>query len=1852
MRRIARFEIQTEIGRGGFGRVFRAFDPRVGRVVAVKVLDSNGDDSQLGRFRNEASAAGNLHHENIVTVHEFGEDNGIQYLVMEYLEGQDLQKVLKEQLLGTRTPLTLLQKVTIMYQVAEGLHYAHRSGVLHRDVKPANIMLSADGSVKIMDFGIARLTRDNATRMTQQGFLIGTILYMAPELLQGADVDALCDIWAYGVIYYEMLAGRNPFESGNLHAEMYKIAHEDPPPLSTPDQCPEALQPVIHRLLARDRELRYQSLEDVQFDTEPILLELRKLEAERLLPQAQDLCARQSWEEAQVLLRSILELEPQNREARALREQVQIEIHRRAMRPRFEALVRRGSEEAEQRRFTEAIEIFESARKLDNADEQVKARLQQLRAAKERNDRANQSIARAKQELSQQRFTSALDRASEALRADPEHPEATELVGQIQFEIQAREREEVIRAGLLKTRGLIAMESFDDAIAVLTELEAANPGRTEIQDLMARTLAQKAERNRRRRLEAGLESAKELLKEGELSESIRVLEDLAPEFPSEPELTDLLDYARQEQNARERTQAIEALSTLVAGHIQSQRFEESVAAIQNTLALYPDDIVLSRLLRSVIGSQQVYEKQRRLEAGLQRIGELRQRGAWEEALELVQPLLEEAPADPALLVHDRELREERQKQERAAAILRIAQTARGLISQGRPAEASEMVRTALRTYADDPELTGVLDRAQEAYQEQEDNKYLQSQLSAASEAEHRQDWPRALACILEARERFPHRPELDEAEQRIQTAIGAAERAKKVAAEKLSIEGDLKAHNWTSAFDRIQIAREAYPDEDLFPRLLEEGERSRNEEISALVREAREKLIAGQLEEAETFLNTRLERYAGEPAVQAVADELGFEKRRYEEAKRREEEKKSFINAQLAAIAELERAQNWPAALELLRSALQKYPNNSELSAAQQRIQAVVERLQRDRRVAAEVPNIERMLAEGDWPAAIARIEEVNLQDPDEPVYLSLWIEAQRHKTKELDALIKQARQLSSAGDLDAAESLLRGRSAFFSKETEFTSLLAEIAKTRASRDEALRAEQEKQEFISHALARSAEFEARGEHAAAIDLMRKALQRFPADPGLSAELQRLEDAWREFERARKVNDAVKAIQGELEKRKWDAALALLKKADTDFPGEPVFAELRQLAQEKRKLEIEGLVARARTHLAAAELEPAEALLHKPLQAYAQEPAVVSLAQDVATERFCRDREGLARKQIMARRFTEASRAIQEITERIPDRKTILELQSILEDARQRQQREETLREGLAIAERSLRAGQYEDAIERYTLLLVDFRGDAQAEKGLQSATKARDLDRKKRLESEIARLKKLRRNGAAQEVRSAALVLLEHEENPQVRELLQWAEAACAAPAPVEVTTDPASRKHLRWVLLGVACVCSAAAIWTIAAFLRPNPLNVDSAALTFTYAGTPVSPQALVLTGGRRPPEVHSNVPWLTAASEGKTTPTRVIVRVDPADLKAGDHLGQLTIIAGNHVSESRIVNVNFTVERQEAKVRPPPTPLPSAPIIKTVPSNISFPNYQIGGPSPPPESILVTSENPADGFDFSITPANSCNWLMLSATNGTTPLKLSAMVNVEGLQGPGVRTCTLSFREKGASTLAKVTASLTVTQPPPPPPPKQPPPTLSVSASSLSFGSYQLGGTAPPAKSISVTSSNPASGVSFTATSGNTCTWLNMSGTSGTTPAQLSASVNTAGLSVGNYSCAITLAAAGVPSLPPINATLTVSAAPKPSEPPCTPESVDLTKYNGERRGTLRWISIGEPPAKVSIHGKTGNAGQIQAEVGLPHWRTHITISDGVKIVQEPTNCNDWQLVFENPKALPTVEIRWTVY
>ncbi len=260
---IGRYEILEEIGRGAMGVVFKGHDPLIGRLVAVKTITAGVAENPalLERFYREARAAGGLQHPNIVTIYELAESGGAPFIAMEYLEGESLEKII-----ARKPALPLATRLGYVLQTCRALDYAHRRGVIHRDVKPANIVVTRDGVVKVVDFGIARLT---SSSQTQTGALLGTLAYMSPEQLRGQHAGARADIWALGVVLYELIAYQRPFAGENHGALLMSILQKEPLPIrqSLPE-CPVALERVVLKSLRKNDQERYQSMEELLKDLE------------------------------------------------------------------------------------------------------------------------------------------------------------------------------------------------------------------------------------------------------------------------------------------------------------------------------------------------------------------------------------------------------------------------------------------------------------------------------------------------------------------------------------------------------------------------------------------------------------------------------------------------------------------------------------------------------------------------------------------------------------------------------------------------------------------------------------------------------------------------------------------------------------------------------------------------------------------------------------------------------------------------------------------------------------------------------------------------------------------------------------------------------------------------------------------------------------------------------------------------------------------------------------------------------------------------------------------------------------------------------------------------------------------------------------------------------------------------------------------------------------------------------------------------------------------------------------------------------------------------------------------------
>jgi serine/threonine-protein kinase len=240
-----RYALTDRIAAGGMGEVWSATDTVLSRTVAVKILNPalSQQSGFLERFRAEARYCAALHHPNITTVFDYGEDDGSAYLVMELVAGQPLSKIISED-----APLSAQVSASILIQAATALEAAHQGGVVHRDVKPANILMTPDGTAKLTDFGISRMV--NAAPLTQTGEVLGTAQYLAPEQVQGQSATAASDIYALGVVGYEMLTGRRPFEADTMVATA--LAHVNQPTPQLPHAVPVGIRTVISAALAKD----------------------------------------------------------------------------------------------------------------------------------------------------------------------------------------------------------------------------------------------------------------------------------------------------------------------------------------------------------------------------------------------------------------------------------------------------------------------------------------------------------------------------------------------------------------------------------------------------------------------------------------------------------------------------------------------------------------------------------------------------------------------------------------------------------------------------------------------------------------------------------------------------------------------------------------------------------------------------------------------------------------------------------------------------------------------------------------------------------------------------------------------------------------------------------------------------------------------------------------------------------------------------------------------------------------------------------------------------------------------------------------------------------------------------------------------------------------------------------------------------------------------------------------------------------------------------------------------------------------------------------------------------------------
>jgi eukaryotic-like serine/threonine-protein kinase len=283
---LGRYEIRSPLGAGGMGEVYLARDTQLDRDVALKILPEHlaSDEQRMRRFVHEAKAASALNHPNIITIHEVGQTDSVHFIATELIDGVTLRHLMK------KARMTLREAFDIVIQIASALTSSHAAGIVHRDIKPENVMLRSDGYVKVLDFGLAKLIEEarrsqrsdpeaptasaietESAVQTEPGVVMGTVAYMSPEQARGLTVDARADIWSFGVVLFEMIAGRRPFGGDTTSDVIASILEREPAPLSRyVPNVPAELERIISKTLAKDTEERYQTVKD-------LLIDLRRL---------------------------------------------------------------------------------------------------------------------------------------------------------------------------------------------------------------------------------------------------------------------------------------------------------------------------------------------------------------------------------------------------------------------------------------------------------------------------------------------------------------------------------------------------------------------------------------------------------------------------------------------------------------------------------------------------------------------------------------------------------------------------------------------------------------------------------------------------------------------------------------------------------------------------------------------------------------------------------------------------------------------------------------------------------------------------------------------------------------------------------------------------------------------------------------------------------------------------------------------------------------------------------------------------------------------------------------------------------------------------------------------------------------------------------------------------------------------------------------------------------------------------------------------------------------------------------------------------------------------------------------
>jgi len=994
LKKFGKYEVLGELGHGAMGVVYRARDPLINRLVALKTITTGvaADPALLQRFYREAQSAGGLQHPNIVTIYDLGEEGHLPYIAMELVEGENL-----EQVIARRAALPISLKLVYAVQACRAFDYAHKRGIVHRDIKPGNVMVSKDGVVKVVDFGIARVLE---TSKTQTGMLIGTFSYMSPEQYHGEHADERSDIWSFGVLLYELLGYQRPFMGETPASLMHSICQQEPSSLNklVPD-CPQELEPIVTKVLRKDPNDRYQSMEDLLLELDPLCKKLQALSVGEFVARSQRHVEQNEFTEARELLRQALQIESGNQQARALLERANAEIKRIQVRPKAQQYVERGRAFLGEGRIQEAKVAAENALQLDSGFAPAQELQRIVREELERAQLVIGWLQTAKQHLAEGLPEEAEALVAKVLQAEPSNQQAVALQEQVAKEKAERQKRLRLLEKLQEARGLWTRQNYRECILLLVDLGKEFPDEEEIPKLLETVREDQAEQQKQQ----ALLDARNLLAAGRHEESLAQLMNLRKQFPRDDEIPRMLEDVRKDQMNQRRLQGLrDARSVLAAG-----QYDDCISRLTALRKEFPDEPEIPKLIETA----REYQVEEHRQQGVAEARKLLSARRYTECTSMLAALQKQFPDDDEIARLQDAVREEQAEQRKLQGLAE----ARSLLASRSYEKCIALLSSMQREFPEEDEIRKLRESAQDEQAQQRKREGLTQARNLLASRRYGE----SITVLSQLQAEFPGEAEITKL---LETA-GADQAEQQKQQQLAEARALLAAQSFSEALVLLEALATAHPKDSgvLKLRALVQREQEKHATAERIQREVEAlKKLMNEKKYADVLSRTKelLAEFPSETNFRRLAE--------FAHSQQAHIEKELLLRKTLAETKALFDANRFQEAMQAAEIGLKTFPSNLELTNLSQQAEISQRKLQVRQQIERRIREIRVKINREKFSDAIDLAKQTLASFGPDTDVTQLLNSAQvefdaREKQRERERRLEEIHTLIETGKLEAA---------------------------------------------------------------------------------------------------------------------------------------------------------------------------------------------------------------------------------------------------------------------------------------------------------------------------------------------------------------------------------------------------------------------------------------------------------------------------------------------------------------------------------------------------------------------------------------------------------------------------------------------------------------------------------------------------------------------------------------------------------------------------------------------------------------------------------------------------------------